>query len=323
MLQDVAAVCRMDCVETTTCRLRKMMHGGAPETPAEKEIAGYRDALLSIRDPYMELFIDSSTILKYHGILFQHTEEICGGFFRDIEHPLMEDLPENILAGTSIVIPPKISLELDSVCVAYQNALNHHELDSLILIPMFLTDFFAIAPFNRGNIRMCLLLTQLLLFRAGFVDWKFASIPSLIENSKEEFFAALMCSADNYERRGKSYIPFVAYLLRVILQACRQVEDQITRLKRTNWSKSKRIRMYIQRSNGEITKAEIMKAFPEISQITLERTLHEMLTKGEVEKIGGGRYTKYRKRDDAMIEPCGQLYPNKQQEVAKQMDQLT
>ena len=43
--------------------------------------------------------------------------------------------------------------------------------------------------------------------------------------------------------------------------------------------------------------SEIMKAFPEISQITLERTLHEMLTKDEVEKIGGGRYTKYRKKE--------------------------
>ena len=42
---------------------------------------------------------------------------------------------------------------------------------------------------------------------------------------------------------------------------------------------------------------EIMKALPEISQITLERTLHEMLTKDEVEKIGGGRYTKYRKKE--------------------------
>ena len=84
--------------------------------------------------------------------------------------------------------------------------------------------------------------------------------------------------------------------MRIILKACRQVETQATRLMRTNWSKSERIRMYIQRNNGETTKAEIMKTFPEISQTTLERTLHEMLTKGEVEKIGGGRYTKYKKR---------------------------
>ena len=297
MLQDVAAACRMDYVETTACSLRKLMHGGTPETPAEQEMAGYRDALLSIQDPYRERIIDGSTILKYHGILFQHTEDIRSGIFRDIEHPLTEDLPENILTGTSIVIPPEISLELDSVCVNYQIALNHPELDPLILIPMFLTDFFSIAPFNRGNIRMCLLLTQLLLYHAGIMDWKFTSIPSLIENSKEEFFETLKLSAGNHGRRGEKYVPFTAYLLRVILKACRQVEGQATRLMRTNWSKSERIRMYIQRNNGEITKAEIMHALPEISQITLERTLHEMLTKGEVVKIGGGRYTKYRKKE--------------------------
>ena len=260
-------------------------------------MAGYRDALLSIRDPYRELFVDSSAILKYHGILFQHAERIRGGVFRDIEHPLTEDLPESILRGRIGTIPSNIPDELDHVCVNYQTALNHPELDPLVLIPMFLTDFITIAPFNRGNIRMCLLLTQWLLSRAGMMDWKYASIPSLIENSKEEFIEALKLSTDIYSRKGEGYIPFVAYLMRIILKACQQVEDQATRLMRTNWSKSEQIRMYIRRHNGETTKAEIMKALPEISQITLERTLHEMLTKGEVEKIGGGRYTKYRKKE--------------------------
>jgi len=297
MLQDVVAACRMDGVGTTASGLKKLMRGGIPETPAEQEMAGYRDALLSMRDPYMELLINSSAILRYHGILFQHAEINRSGVYRDIRHPLTEDLTESSLrGGRPGSVPSKISDNMDSVCVDYQIALDH-KLDPLVLIPMFLTDFFAVAPFNRGNIRMCLLLTQLLLARAGFQDWKYASIPSLIENSKQEFFTALNPSAGIYERKGEDYVPFAAYLMEIILKACREAETQITRMMRTSWSKSERVRMYIQMNNGETTKAEIMKAFPEISQITLERTLHEMLTKGEVEKIGGGRYTKYKKKD--------------------------
>ena len=297
MLQDVTAACRMDGVKTTPNSLKKVMHGGIPETPAEQEMAGYRDALISIRDPYRELFIDNSAILKYHGILYQYSETIRGGVFRDIGDPSAEDLPD-ILRRANESIPPHIPNDLNHVCVRYQTALNHHELEPLVLISMFLTDFFTVVPFARGNIRMFLLLIQLLLSRAAIEDWKYASIPSLIENSKEEFFAALKVSAEKRCRPGENYIPVAEYLMRIILKACRQVETQATRLMRTNWSKSERIRMYIRMNDGETTKAEIMKAFPEISQTTLERTLHEMLAKGEMEKISGGRYTRYKRRDD-------------------------
>lgn len=44
---------------------------------------------------------------------------------------------------------------------------------------------------------------------------------------------------------------------------------------------------------GKITKAELMNKCPDISQTTVQRTLNELLKKGEVLKIGGGRYTAY------------------------------
>ena len=44
---------------------------------------------------------------------------------------------------------------------------------------------------------------------------------------------------------------------------------------------------------GEITKSEIMEQFPDISQVTVQRTLADLLKSGMVLKIGGGRYTSY------------------------------
>ena len=46
-------------------------------------------------------------------------------------------------------------------------------------------------------------------------------------------------------------------------------------------------------SLGKITKAEIMAKCPDISKITVDRALKDMLDKGEVLKISGGRYTTY------------------------------
>ena len=58
-------------------------------------------------------------------------------------------------------------------------------------------------------------------------------------------------------------------------------------------SKPDRIRGIIKDTLGKITKAEIMQKCPDISQVTVQRALNDMLKKGEIIKIGGGRYTSY------------------------------
>ena len=60
-----------------------------------------------------------------------------------------------------------------------------------------------------------------------------------------------------------------------------------------NPGKSGRIRAIIKETLGKITKAEIMKRCPDISQVTVQRTLNELQKAGEIIKISGGRYTAY------------------------------
>ena len=58
-------------------------------------------------------------------------------------------------------------------------------------------------------------------------------------------------------------------------------------------SKSDRVRAVIRENIGNITKGEIIKQCPDISKITVERALKEMIDNNEIIKIGGGRYTSY------------------------------
>ena len=44
---------------------------------------------------------------------------------------------------------------------------------------------------------------------------------------------------------------------------------------------------------AEITKSEIMEQCPDISQVTVQRALADLLKNEEILKIGGGRYTSY------------------------------
>ena len=58
-------------------------------------------------------------------------------------------------------------------------------------------------------------------------------------------------------------------------------------------SKPDRIREIMKKHIGMITKSELMEMNPDISDTTIQRTLADLLKNGEIQKIGGGRYTKY------------------------------
>ena len=61
----------------------------------------------------------------------------------------------------------------------------------------------------------------------------------------------------------------------------------------TAGSKPDRIRNIIKDTLGKVTKSEIAEQCPDISQVTIQRTLNELVKNGDIIKIGGGRYTSY------------------------------
>ena len=82
-------------------------------------------------------------------------------------------------------------------------------------------------------------------------------------------------------------------MLGVIMAAYRDFSSRVQVLVTSGMSKPDRIREVIKGTLGKITKAEIMEKCPDISQITVQRTLIELQKKGEIIKLGGGRYTSY------------------------------
>ena len=73
----------------------------------------------------------------------------------------------------------------------------------------------------------------------------------------------------------------------------RDFESWVELLTTKGLSKPARVREIIKNHLGKITKSEIMAKCPDISQITVQRTLADLLKSGEIIKLGGGRYTSY------------------------------
>ena len=88
-------------------------------------------------------------------------------------------------------------------------------------------------------------------------------------------------------------MPFVTYMLGILMAAYRDFESRVKLLTNHALSKPGRVREIIKNHLGKITKSEIMAQCPDISQITVQRALADLLKTGEILKVGGGRYTSY------------------------------
>lgn len=165
--------------------------------------------------------------------------------------------------------------------------------DPLLIIPMFILDFLCIHPFNDGNGRMSRLLTLLLFYRSGYIVGKYISIEKLIEKTKETYYEALQLSSVDWHKGTNDYEPFVKYMLGIIVSAYREFSSRVKLLNMSGLSKPDRVREIIKGTLGKITKTEIFQKCPDISQVTIQRTLNDLIKKGEILKLSGGRYTSY------------------------------
>jgi len=161
------------------------------------------------------------------------------------------------------------------------------------LIPMFILDFLCIHPFNDGNGRMSRLLTLLLLYKSGYIVGKYISIELLIEKTKDTYYEALQDSSLGWHEDENQYGSFVKYYLGVLLKAYKEFENRVEHLRYRKMSKPERIKAVIDQRVGKITKKEIMEYCPDISKVTVERTLTSLVKEGYVQKIGAGAATAY------------------------------
>ena len=121
----------------------------------------------------------------------------------------------------------------------------------------------------------------------------YISIEKLISDSKETYYEALQASSNEWHEGSNDYAPFVTYLLGVIVAAYREFGDRVALMSDRELSKPQRVREVIRDHLGKITKSEIMAKCPDISQVTVQRALSQMLKDGEIKKLSGGRYAAY------------------------------
>ena len=286
---------KIEGIYTSDDRLKQIvLDKTMPITRNEQEIAGYRDVLNTIHTNFEYIPIIPPMILQLHRDLYKFSGKNYGGKFKMTDNVIAEvDSKGNKYVRFEPVPAWLTSDSVQSLCNSYNDALKDKNIDPLLLMPMFILDFLCIHPFDDGNGRMSRLLTLLLLYKSNYIVGKYISIEKLIENSKETYYETLKQSSIGWHTNENNYEPFVKYYLGIIVSAYKEFETRIHYISKEKLSKPKRVAKVIEEHIGKITKTEIMKLCPDISQTTIQRTLNDLLESNTIVKIGGGRYTSY------------------------------
>lgn len=299
-IQSTEASNKIEGIYTSDERLKALVQDSTrPRTRNEREIAGYRDVLNTIHESYDYIPLKPSMILQLHRDLFKFEGYDIGGKYKAADNIIEE---EDDKGNKFVRFQPMPAWEtpeaMDILCDAFDTALATEQIDPLLLIPMFVLDFLCVHPFNDGNGRMSRLLTLLLMHRSGYIVGKYISIEKLIEKTKEEYYESLQQSSFGWYEEQNDYEPFVHYMLGIIVATYREFSSRVRLLTTEKMSKPERVREIIRGTVGTITKSEILERCPDISQMTVQRALAELLETEQIVKIGGGRYTKYTWNND-------------------------
>ena len=295
LIQSTGASNRIEGIYTSDKRLEELVSQKAePRNRSEQEIAGYREVLATIHESYEYITPRPNIILQLHRDLYSYSQGATGGNYKNSDNVIAETDAEGHQKARFIPVPAFQTADaMDELCSRFLEAWEADRIDKLVLIPMFILDFLCIHPFNDGNGRMSRLLTLLLFYKAGYIVGKYVSMEMLIEKTKETYYEALQASSTGWHECENSYEPFVKYYLGIILKAYNEFESRVEHLKNRSLSKPERIKAVIDQKVGKITKKEIMELCPDISKVTVERTLTDLVKSGYIAKVGAGPATAY------------------------------
>ena len=293
-IQSTEASNAIEGIVTTSTRIKQLVEEKTtPKNRDEQEIAGYRDVLNIIHENFDVIPISQNYILQLHKILYSHMNNFMAGKTKNVQNYISATYPDgHVQVLFTPMAPCETPEAIDKICEEYNLAIGNMELEPLILIPVFIHDFLCIHPFNDGNGRMSRLLTTLLLYRNGFYVGRYISLEGKIAKNKDLYYDALSRSQDGWHEGTEDIIPFIKYILGIILAAYKDFEDRMD-LIGVKLSALEMVRRASKNKLGRFNKQDIRELCPNLSDSSIEGALRKMLSSGELKREGKGKNTCY------------------------------
>lgn len=293
-VQSTEASNAIEGIVTTSTRIRQLVEEKtAPRNRDEQEIAGYRDALNIIHENFDAIPITRNYILQLHKVLCSHMNNPMAGQTKSVQNYISATYPNGHTETLFTLLAPFETPEaLERICDEYNRVIGNMEAEPLIVIPIFIHDFLCIHPFNDGNGRMSRLLTTLLLYRNGFYVGKYISLEAKIAKNKDLYYAALRQAQEGWHEGTENAVPFIKYLLGIILSAYRDFEERFSLVEQKKPA-LETVRQATLSKIGRFSKQDIRELCPALSVSSIEGALRKLVASGELKREGNGKNTCY------------------------------
>lgn len=296
IIQSTESSNRLEGITATYRRIKEIVEEKtAPANRSEGEIAGYRDVLTTIHMNYEHIPFAEGVVLQFHRDLMKYSGKE-GGRWKSVSNEISEILPDGSKRLRFAPVEPHQTPEyMRQLHERYNELDKAGELDSLLLMPLYILDFLCIHPFLDGNGRMIRLLTVLMLYHHGYDVGRYISLERVVEQSKESYYDTLFRSSQGWHESKHDSLPWIEYFLSTILAAYREFEKRLGALSSGHGSKTSMVLNAIDGIIGDFTIADVEKACPTVGRDWVRTLLKRLKNEGKVAALGKGRYARWRK----------------------------
>ena len=288
VVESVESSNRIEGVTVAADRLRPLILGRSrPRDRPEEELLGYRTALDWIFKAGPRAGLEPGTLLQLHRLSQAGAGD--AGCFKERDNDIVEILPSGerrlrFRAVTTAATPAAVG----RLCDAFNAVTSDQRVPRLVVIATAVFDLLCIHPFRDGNGRVSRLLTTLLLAQDGVQVGRYLSLERLVEERKDDYYAALAASSADWHQGENDMTPFLAHFLSVLRAAYLELEARVASVS-SSGVKSDLVRQDVLSRELPFTVAEVAASVPYASRELVKKVLAELRRQDLVVLQGRGR----------------------------------
>jgi Fic family protein len=199
----------------------------------EEEVAGYAAVMENVFANWQEIALTENIIKQLHRDLLQYStkDERHRGEYKTHDNHVETFAPDGKSLGVvfQTATPFDMPRLMGELIEWTRSGLERGDLHVLIVIAVFIVVFLEIHPFQDGNGRLSRALTTLLLLRGGYAYVPYASLESVIEQSKETYYLALRQTQVTIRTKTPDWQPWLTFFLESLRRQKTRLEKSIAR----------------------------------------------------------------------------------------------
>jgi Fic family protein len=267
-------------------------------TRDEQEVAGYAEVMDLVFQSYAEIALTENYIRQLHRDLLRYSTKDDwhrGSYKTTPNHVAAFDEQGNQIGVVFETASPfETPGRMAKLGAWVQTAQAEKRLHPLLIVAIFVVVFLEIHPFQDGNGRLSRILTTLMLLQANYAYVPYASLESVIEQSKESYYLALRQTQATIHSERPDWQPWVRFFLQALDRQKNHLAAKIEREKIVVAQLpelSVRI-LDFAREHGRVSAGD-MARLTGASRNTLKQQFRQLVERGHLNRHGGGRTTWY------------------------------